>query len=193
MKNFYNISKSVFLLLLLWVFNPEGVFAQALSGNYTIGSGGQYASFTAAVTDLNTKGVSYPVVFDVISATYSEQIILGPVNGASNTNTITFQSQTGNSQDIILSHAAVGVNDNYVIFLENASHYLLKNLTVQAAGSMYARTIRGQVELHNIVFEGNVIISASTSSDIRFLSNSIIGGSYWIFHQGTNINNKINN
>jgi pectin methylesterase-like acyl-CoA thioesterase len=196
-------------LLLLWVFNPEGVFAQALSGNYTIGSGGQYASFTAAVTDLTTKGVSAPVVFNVLDGVYDEQILIGAITGSSATNTITFQSQNSNPELVQLSFAASTVDGNYVVSLEGASHLIFKNLKIKATGTTYARTVRGQVALNNILFEGNVfespitastvfdrgniIISALTSSDIRFINNSIFGGSYGIFYQGTKKSNTINN
>ena len=45
-----------------------------LSGSYTIGGGGNYTSFGAAVTALTNNGVSGPVTFNVLTGTYNEQI-----------------------------------------------------------------------------------------------------------------------
>ena len=81
-----------FSLLLSGLFFYNTAFGQALSGSYTIGSGGSYSTFTAAVADLTSNGVSGPVTFNVISGTYTEQISIGSISGASSTNTITFQS-----------------------------------------------------------------------------------------------------
>ncbi|GAP68315.1 hypothetical protein BA6E_1031, partial [Bacteroidales bacterium 6E] len=176
--------------------------APALTGTFTIGATGDYATISAAITALQTDGISGPVVFDIQSGTYAEQFTLGPVTGASATNTITFRSATGNAADVTITHSAAGTADNYVVLLENASHYILQNLKFVAGGTTYARTIRGQLELQNILVEGcilesplatstsgdrgNVIISASTSADVRFINNTITGGSYGIFYQGTN-------
>ena len=45
-------------LLGLSLLIPTSLNAQALSGSKTVGTGGDYATLAAAVTDLNTKGVS---------------------------------------------------------------------------------------------------------------------------------------
>ncbi|WP_139316609.1 right-handed parallel beta-helix repeat-containing protein, partial [Algoriphagus marinus] len=207
MRNFYTLKRRFFIpvfaaLFFQFLVGGYQAKAQGLTGTYTIGASGDYLSFNGAVSALNTNGVSGPVIFNVADGTYSEQIVLGPITGSSATNTITFQSLSGNAANVVLSHTAIGVSDNYVILLENASNLLFKDLTLSASGTTYARTIRGQVELHNIAFEGcvlnspitnstssdrgNVIISASTSSGIRFTNNSIVGGSYGFFYQGTN-------
>ncbi|MEB2782865.1 hypothetical protein U3A58_20970, partial [Algoriphagus sp. C2-6-M1] len=206
MRNFYTTTKRFLFPVIAGIFlqflGGQQVKAQELTGTYTIGATGDYVTFNDAVSALNVNGISSPVIFVVHSGTYTEQLVLNAITGASETNTITFQSQSGSAADVILTHAAVGVNDNYIILLENASHFIVKNLTIKATGTAYSRTIRGQVELHNILFEGNVfespitasisgdrgnvIITASTSSDVRFINNTISGGSYGIFYQGTN-------
>ncbi|MDG1276831.1 MAG: right-handed parallel beta-helix repeat-containing protein, partial [Algoriphagus sp.] len=207
MRNFYVVKKSFLLPVLVGIFfqflvGGYQAKAQGLTGTYSIGPVGDFSNFNNAISALNTNGVSGPVIFNVEDGTYNEQIVLGPITGSSLSNTITFQSQSGNATNVVLTHAAIGLSDNYVILLENASHFIVKNLTIKATGTTYSRTIRGQVELHNILFEGNVfqspitasisgdrgnvIISASTSSDVRFINNAISGGSYGVFYQGTN-------
>ena len=74
-------------------FTPSG---SALSGTYTVGSGGNYASFQAVRDELVAKAISGPVIFNILAGTYDEQLILTEVVGASATNTVTFQSAAAN-------------------------------------------------------------------------------------------------
>ncbi len=60
--------------------------------------------FNEAVERLTVGGVSGPVVFNVKSATYAEQVIVRAVRGASAANTITFQSAAGNADSVIVDH-----------------------------------------------------------------------------------------
>ena len=91
------------------------VYAQ-LSGTKTIGSGGDYSTFTAAVNALTSQGVSGAVTFNVLTGTYTEQITIGQISGASGTNTITFQSQTGVAANVTLQFTPTSSN-NYVVWL----------------------------------------------------------------------------
>ena len=52
---------------------PVSVFMQ-LSGTYTIGAGGDYATFSAAATALHDQGVAGPVTFDVLDGTYPSRL-----------------------------------------------------------------------------------------------------------------------
>jgi hypothetical protein len=64
-----------------------------LSGVYNVGGGTpmDYATITAAVTSLTLLGVDGPVTFNVYPLTYNESVTVGPISGASATNTITFR------------------------------------------------------------------------------------------------------
>lgn len=82
-----------------------------LNGTYTIGgTSPDYASFTEAVDSLNSLGVSGPVIFNVRSGTYPENFTIGlntvgPIAGSTVINTITFQSETKNANDVVLEGA----------------------------------------------------------------------------------------
>ncbi|HAW53321.1 MAG TPA: hypothetical protein DCX54_13495, partial [Flavobacteriales bacterium] len=95
----------------VWTSNPNGttdptsfndtvieIKQPSLSGNFTIdplGSGTyNYLTIADAVNDLNSFGVCGPVTFAVAGGTYTEQMTLGPIVGASATNTITFEADT---------------------------------------------------------------------------------------------------
>jgi hypothetical protein len=105
-----------------------------LSGTYTIGSGGNYASFTAAISALSTNGVSGPVTFNVFSGTYTEQITIPAISGASATNTITFDGIDASTRTLQYS-----VSSSYgrVVTLNGADYIRIKNLTISSTNSTY--------------------------------------------------------
>jgi len=70
--------------------------------------------FTAAVNDLNELGISSTVDFAVSNGTYTEQISLSAISGTSATDTIVFQSASGNREDVTLQFTPTSTN-NYVI------------------------------------------------------------------------------
>jgi hypothetical protein len=89
----------ILILLLLASFSLRA----QLSGTYTIcASGCNYSSVSAAVSNLNSQGISGPVTFNVSSGTYNAALSLNSVSGASATNTITFQG-AGRGNAIITS------------------------------------------------------------------------------------------
>ncbi|MBK7958250.1 MAG: hypothetical protein IPK03_09105 [Bacteroidetes bacterium] len=105
----------------------------AMNGAYSIngGGGGDFISFSAAIAQLNCGGVSGPVTFNVASGTYTEQITIGEVPGASAINTITFNGGTGNASSRILTFAGTFANPH--TFRLNASNYInIRNLTIRS-------------------------------------------------------------
>ena len=126
-------------LIIGLLYLAPSAFAQ-LSGSYTIGSGGNYASFTAAVTALTTSGVSGPVTFSVLSGTYNEQITIPAITGASATNTITFDGGTGNAATRVLTYTATTAYSPTVT-LNGADYLIFKNLTIRAASPTYGQGV----------------------------------------------------
>ncbi|MFC2111052.1 hypothetical protein ACFLQ5_01230 [Bacteroidota bacterium] len=60
-----------------------------LSGVKTIGTSGEYPTFNASVTALTTNGVSGPVVFNIASGIYTEQVTIPYISGVLTINSIT--------------------------------------------------------------------------------------------------------
>src|SRR5690349_4233781 len=120
------------LLTLFFSFLSYFSLAQALFGTYTVGPGGNYTTLTAAVADLTSKGVSAPVVFKLKDGTFSEQVSIGAITGSSATNTITFESESGDAANVILSFAPTST-DNYVIRLNNASFVTFRNFSIETS------------------------------------------------------------
>ena len=184
--------------------NISGVLA--LSGNYTIGAAGDYATLTDAVNVLQTEGITGPVVFDILSGTYSEQITLGAVSGASETNTITFQSQSGNSADVELRFNSLSSATNFTVHLAGASHLRLKNIRLTALNATNSRILTGTGTVNDLIVENvvfNALINTNTtntralvymdlasSSNLQFLRNSFTGGSSGFILIGSNDTNN---
>jgi hypothetical protein len=147
-----------------------------LSGNYSIGSSGaDFQSVSDASLALQQCGINGPVTFSIQNGTYNEAVILKEVPGASTVNTITFQSLSGNPADVTLTHNASGTSDNYTLLLDGGDHYIIKNLSISAEDSTYAKVIVFQAEASHNSIEGNIInsqIFARTSNNAAGIYSS---------------------
>ncbi|MFN5072808.1 MAG: CARDB domain-containing protein [Cyclobacteriaceae bacterium] len=171
-----------------------------LSGTYTVGTGQTYTTINQAVNAMRTNGVSGPVIFQLASQTFNEQFVLPSISGSSATNTITFQSQTGNPADVILTFSATATATNYVAQLSNAAYVTFRNLTFQPAGTNFNRAIWAVNRATNITFENlritlptttsitedraAILLRPTTSSNVRLLNTVITGGSHGFIHVG---------
>lgn len=114
--------KILFSLALIFSLNKNSF--SSLSGTYTIGAGGDYATINSAVSSLITGGVSGPVVFEIKPGTYDEVVTIDSIPGTSSVNTVTFKSQTNNANDVIWRHTSqplgnrlLGINGaDYITF-----------------------------------------------------------------------------
>ena len=136
-----------------------------LSGTYTIGgSSPNYATFTAAVNALVLKGVCGPVVFNVRDGNYNEQIKIPAITGASATNSITFQSQNGDSSKVKLffSTTTTAAN-NYTIKLTGACYVNIKRISISRppiSGNYYSLVIDMDSGSSYDTIQGNMIIGS---------------------------------
>jgi hypothetical protein len=166
-------------LQLIWLigtlFSATVSFATPLSGTYTIGgSSPSYATFSAAASALNSQGVSGPVTFNVRTGTYNEQFVITSVTGASATNTITFQSESGVASDVTLEFSNTSSN-NYVVELNGASYITIQNLTITSTEPTfnYGQLLyfQNQCNYDNILnntLKGLPVTSWYTSADVVY-------------------------
>ncbi len=109
-----------------------------LAGNYTINSGLPTAGLNFNnLVDVGIAlscGVSGPVVFDMQSS-FTEQVTIPPIAGASAINTITFNGN-GNS----LSFTATLSTAPHTLALNGADYLRFNNLTINGNGGTYALT-----------------------------------------------------
>jgi pectin methylesterase-like acyl-CoA thioesterase len=123
-------------------FTPVPGTTTPLSGIYEIGSN-PYLTFQDAMDDLLLKGISGPVVFNISSGQYNEQLIIRDVPGSSDQNTVTFRSNSGNPDDVVLYYYDGGLDNNYVVQMKGADHWRFENMTFRSNTSPV--TIYGRV------------------------------------------------
>ena len=129
-----------------------------LNGPYTIGSSGDFLTINEAVTYMYLVGIDGAVTFNILSGTYNEQVdIDGPIAGISATNSVTFQSSSGNSADVTINYQATGAADNYVFRLNNLQYVTLQNLTIQALGTVFSHVIKLSNLNGEIIIKDNVL------------------------------------
>ena len=120
-------------------FNEANI-KQAMSGIYTInasGSGGSnFTTFNNAVKALMKNGLCGPIVFNVANGAYTEQLALHKIPGSSAINTITFQSQSGDSSKVFLQDPVSSVSGGLAVLdFDGAQWVTFKQITVRITGS----------------------------------------------------------
>ncbi|RLD46761.1 MAG: hypothetical protein DRI86_02275 [Bacteroidetes bacterium] len=170
-----------------------------LAGTYTIGGvGADFPSFYDVSLALNQCGISGAVTFNAAAGTYNEHFQLYSVDGASATNTITFQSASGDSSDVILAFDATGTVDNYVVKLNGTSYVNFKNMTFEAQDANYARVFVLSDTIHDFALNNNIIkttivdtlydsrmslviaLDSTIGNNINITNNALTNGSYAI-------------
>jgi hypothetical protein len=144
----------------------------SLAGNYTInptGSGtNNFTTFQGALDALACSGVSGPVVFSVAAGTYTEQLVVPAIAGASSVNTITFDGGAGNASTRILTFGATTTNARQTVRFSGAQYVAFNNLTIRNTGTTWAWPVHIHSGSKNIGLTNNVIeitgVGATTSS-----------------------------
>ncbi len=211
MKHFNNLLRSL-APVLLFLVAASPVRALNFSGTYTIPSV-TFPDLQTACAQLTLGTVTGPTVFNITAGTYTGSTAQGILGGASgiaglsSTNTVTFQPASG-AGTVTLSPASSGSSDNYVFRLINVSYITIKDLTLSNTGSSYGTDIelRGNCNNNTIsgcTLDGNTGTSTSTNkarvyanqgsssdgltgSNNVFSGNTINGGSYAFYMQGSN-------
>ena len=174
-------------------------------GTYQIGSSSSadFLDIAEAMNGISQYGICGPIVFNIESGTYVGQYTLSNITGQSSTNTITFQSLTGDSADVILSYAMPSSSAAHIFLLDGASYFNFKNLTLKSTSIYYSRLIYMYNFANHIIIDGcNFIgvetsnsgsyyspIYANQSNQITIQNSSFEQGSYAIMIEGTSSNN----
>jgi uncharacterized repeat protein (TIGR02543 family) len=139
-------------------------------GTYTTGPGGYYVSLSEAVADLNNKGVSGPVIIQLVDNTVDSTlahggntfpILLGPVEGVSAGNTITIEPASGVATMTYrgvsagtcgngISASAISTSNEPIFGVIGSDYVTLRNL-VMTGGSLVDR---GLLVLPNTASDG---------------------------------------
>jgi hypothetical protein len=187
-----NLTTAGSYALKTWVTHPNGFYPDSSvindtltttictaqqSGTFTInplGSGpNNFTTFNAAVQAL-ACGITTPVTFTVSPGTYTEQVTIPPVPGASATNTITFNGGVNGMNNVILTFATPTLNSATVL-LNGADYIAFKNMTIRATGASYGYGVYLTNKADNNTFEDCKIetsITSTSSYHIAMLASS---------------------
>ncbi|NSL90392.1 T9SS type B sorting domain-containing protein [Chitinophaga sp. Mgbs1] len=115
-----------------------------LKGTYSINpaqpsTATNFQSFTAAVAKLEC-GIAGAVVFEAESGTYTEQIVMHHIPGASDTSRVTFTSRTGVAANVTLGYKGTSAR-NYVLKLDSVDYVTWNKITIKPLDTVYARGV----------------------------------------------------
>ncbi len=176
--------------------------ASQLSGVYTINSavatgGTNFQTIAEATAELNTCGVSGPVIFNIAAGTYNEPLIFsGDILGGSLSNSVTFDG--GSAATTTISYSSP--NDTPTVWINGADWVTIQNLTIQNTGTSDAwgvmlqnqanhNTIQncvidmnpaGTFDVIGIVTSNSITSATSTGDNANYTiidNNTITGGS----------------
>ena len=143
-----------------------------LHGTYTVGgTNPDYPNIAAAALAVQSCGVDSHVVFNIYPGIYNGQIELGQIAGSADTATVTFQSSTGDSTDVILTHTGSAGSANFVVYLNGTDYVRFKHMTIEGHGTgIHVIEIKGGAN-HN-VFYGNIIKADNNSNGTIVINSS---------------------
>ncbi len=175
-------------------FSTPIISCTALTGTYTINknnptTGTNFQSIADASARVSSCGITGPVIFNVVAGTgpYNEQLLLGPISGASATNTVTFNGN-GNT----LSANPAGSTLGAVTF-DGAKYVTVNNfvITLDAAATAGwgVQFLNGA---DNNTISNNTINLPTNSTSTNFLGIGT-GVTYSTYGDHTNNSRIMNN
>lgn len=155
--------------------------SSVFSGTYTVGAvGSDFTTISNALLAMNQCGISGPVVLNVDTGIYNEQITIPSIIGSNATNTVTIKSINGDSINTILQYDAIAASDNYVVKLNGTSNIIIKGFTLKALDLNYSRVVILSGNENNITLQSNILIGTETANidSNQFLFSNYNGNVY---------------
>lgn len=140
-----------------------------LAGTYTIGgTNPDFSTIVSAANYVNTYGICDDVTFNIRSGSYQELFVLNNIPSFNGEHTVTFQSEAGNADSVILNRYFFGGWAYNTLLIDSTSNLVLRNLTfinspVANGYPGLATTIGIKGPVKNIRFEGNKIYNSSVN------------------------------
>ena len=141
------------------------------NSSYTIGAGGDYATFNDALTDLIKRGISHSITFNVKSGNYKEQLYFTVIPGLSAKDTIVFKP---------VKEYQVNINydTTYVAAFNNVNHITFYGLAFQNMGNDVGSSFKyhlydiliGQ-NMNNCTFNGCSFIEPKIGPNVGYVEN----------------------
>jgi PKD repeat protein len=172
--------------LKVWTESPNGVtdtvrtndtlnttIMPSLSGTFTVGgTSPNYTTIAAAISDLNKFGICGPVTLDIRAGTYTGQITIKAIAGASATNTITLKGAGKSSTT--LTYASTSTTDMATVLLDGADYITIQDMTIANTGLTYGGCVMfTNLADYNTINNCNISVSTtSTSSSLYCIAGT---------------------
>lgn len=174
---------------------PAGVYTidAAKPANYPPGPGANFQSITEAVAALQC-GIAGNIIFDIAPGTYTEQVMIPEIPGASDASRITFRGAAGNPAAVKWEYTGT-FDNNYVVSFTNASYITIKDISITSLAGPYGRAVvlTGNASADSIL--GSVITAPAVTSGVSagvygellagrsnvIKNNTITGGLYGVY------------
>ena len=117
-----------------------------LSGTYTVGPTGNFATPSEAVQALNAQGISGNVTFSIQPGTYDVFASIENFPGGSFSDKVTFTSSTGNADDVILQHSYTS-SEPYLLQIDSGKHIIIRDLSFNPVNYNKSIEIKHTVDL----------------------------------------------
>lgn len=114
-------------------------FRLPLNGTYTIGGASpDFTTISDAAAALNEFYTCGPVVFRIRDGIYEEQIVIDSIPTTSAINTITFESESGDSSAVTIQYTPPSTTLPWVILLDGTDYVTFQHLGLKALPAYYS-------------------------------------------------------
>jgi gliding motility-associated-like protein len=162
-------------------------------------TGVNFNSFVEAVAVMDC-GIGGAVTFNVAPGTYTEQVRIRRITGASPTSRVTFQSANGNATSVNLTYDATLAASNYTLELDSAQYITFRGITITATNATNGRAVEfAGIASYDSLLNCRVIAPVGTGTGTTVAGvfgslvgtnntikgNTVIGGTQGIYFTGT--------
>ncbi|MCB0731343.1 MAG: hypothetical protein KDC88_09945, partial [Ignavibacteriae bacterium] len=128
-----------------------------ITNDKLIGASGDYNTIKEAMCDLYLNGIDNAVTFYILDGSYIDQINFSEnIPGSSASNIFTLQSESNNPKNVEINYTASDSLRNFVIKINEAQYIKIKNLTLTADGTSFAKVVWLENDCNNLEFYGNI-------------------------------------
>ena len=174
----HNMSAGQAYDLKIWTSLPNGVndpektndslvltdIRTGMSGTYTVGTSGDFATANEAIAALAKRGMCGDVELSFLSGTYTEQLAIRGIRKADAAFSLTLTSQSANAQDVLLTYPSATTGDNFTLLIEETDKVVVKNLSIQRSGTSTLSTAIQIEGSDDVTIQDNIILADSGSS-----------------------------
>ncbi len=145
------------------------IYSLPLQGMYTVGgTSPDFSTIQSTIDAMASFGICGPTTFLLRNGIYNEQVSIRPVQGASEDNTITYSSESGDSSTVSIQYNSTS-QANYIVRLEGAKYIRFEHLGFKTLNTTYANIIHlikdaSHLKVLNCYLEGRSPTFSSGSS-----------------------------